>query len=75
MNLEEYRRATGVSYTHIAKVCGVSPAAISLIAGGYQKPGFDLALRIETATNNGVGRENWYPPRPAPISITVGTSV
>jgi hypothetical protein len=74
MTLDEYRRTTGVTYAHIAKQCDVSTSAISQIACGGM-PRFDLAVKIEKATHGLVGRENWFPPRPAEMSITIGTSV
>ena len=74
MTLQEYRNLFGVSYSHIARKCEVSMAAISQIATGKLNPSFDLAVLIETATAGNVPRDNWYPPRRAPISITVGTS-
>jgi DNA-binding transcriptional regulator YdaS (Cro superfamily) len=72
MTLFEYRRVYGISYARIGKWCGVSPASISQIAAGIQKPTFDLALKIEHATDGRVLRDNWYPPRPADITITIG---
>jgi DNA-binding transcriptional regulator YdaS (Cro superfamily) len=72
VNLQEYQKKTNASYSHIAKKCGVSPARISQIAMGGAKPGFSLAVAIETATDGQVGRENWYPPRPPDASATIG---
>jgi len=74
MTLQEYRTRFGVSYSHISRLCNVTQAAISLIANDKLKPSFDLAVKIEAATSGHVGRDIWYPPRPAPISITIGVS-
>jgi len=73
-NLEKYCKETGISYAHIARLCGVSSATISLIAGDNHVPRFELALKIEIATHGLVGRENWFPPRPAQVSITIGAT-
>lgn len=64
MTLKEYHTTTGVTYAHIARLCGVSGAAVSQIANGYVTPTFGLAVKIEKATGGHVGRDNWYPSQP-----------
>lgn len=72
MKLEEYRIKYGVSYAHIAHQCNYSAAMISQIATGRHSPSFELALLIEKATHGMVPRDNWFPPRAAPVTITIG---
>lgn len=72
MDLATYKRKTGINYSHIAFVCDVTTAMISEIAAGRKTPSFSLAVKIEKATGGCVPRDNWYPPRPADITITVG---
>ena len=74
MTLEQYRKSTGVSYTYIAGKCDCSITMISETAAGRNTPSFELALKIEAATNGQVSRENWYPSRPPEISITIGAT-
>jgi DNA-binding transcriptional regulator YdaS (Cro superfamily) len=70
--LSEYKARTGISYSHIARLCGVVPATISQIAAGPHTPSFDLAVKIEEATNGHVSRHTWFPPQPREIEITIG---
>lgn len=62
MNLPEYKRRFGVQYKFIAEKCGCTPEMISMVATGKIKPSFDLAAKIEMATNGYVSHENWYQP-------------
>jgi len=61
MTLSDYKRETGITYSHIARQCQVTPAMISQVAAGSIKPSFDLARRIEEVTKGEVSRETWYP--------------
>ena len=71
MTLSDYKRETGITYSHIARQCHVTPAMISQVAAGSIKPSFDLARRIEAATGGNVSRETWYPDT-AVIELTIG---
>jgi hypothetical protein len=64
MTLAEYKAQFGVSYRHISRVCDCHPKYMERIGRGEIKPSFDLAVKIEHATNGHVPRDNWYPPRP-----------
>lgn len=75
MTLTEYRESFGVSFAFIARACGVSSNAIGQVSSGKLKPSFDLAVKIENATQGRVARDNWYPPRRADVSITIGASL
>jgi DNA-binding transcriptional regulator YdaS (Cro superfamily) len=70
MDLSTYKRTTGTTYSHIARICGVTSAMISQVAAGSH-PSFELALKIEKATNGSVGRENWFPSRSPVASIVI----
>ena len=72
LNLSDYKRVTGITYSEIASRCGVTAAMISLVASGAKTPSFDLAVKIEHATGGIVTRENWYAHRPAEIMISIG---
>jgi hypothetical protein len=74
MDLSEYRKRFRVLYKDIARGCDCTPEMISLVATGKSVPSFDLAVKIEKATNNLVPRDNWYPPRPPDITITIGAT-
>jgi DNA-binding transcriptional regulator YdaS (Cro superfamily) len=62
MTLEEYQAKYGTPYSHIARQCGVTSQAISMIARGLRQPQWELAGCIERATRGEVPRSNWYPP-------------
>jgi len=71
MKLPEYKDKFKVLYKDIARQCGCTPEMISLIATEQKRPSFELAIKIEEATNRWVSHENWYQ-RPAPTAtITV----
>jgi len=72
MDLFEYRNRFRVTYSAIAEQCGCGVPTISRIASGSLSPSFELALKIELATDGHVGRENWYPSRPFEITFSVG---
>ena len=70
MDLKTYRATFNVTYGEIAELCGCGLPTISRIAHKTLIPSFDLARKIESATNGCVGLDNWFPPRP--ISIVIG---
>lgn len=74
MDLSDYKRRFGATYTHIAQKCNVSPATISQVAAGSHTPSFKLAVAIEEATGGRVSRTNWFPPPLAVITITIGAT-
>jgi transcriptional regulator with XRE-family HTH domain len=73
MNLQEYRKTYGVTYSHIAKECNVGVPTISNVANGVMQPSFELAIAIEKATKGYVGRENWYPSDDSEINLDQAT--
>ncbi len=66
MTLEEYvsqniEKGLEISYSSIARDIPCAAAYISMIARGKRRPSYDMARRIEQATNGEVSRFNWYP--------------
>jgi DNA-binding XRE family transcriptional regulator len=74
MNLNQYRKYSGITFRHLAKRCDIDRSTMSLIVTGKQKPSFDLALTIERITGGHVKRDNWYPSAPADVTVNIGAS-
>lgn len=56
-----YVRDAGLSQKAMADTLGVDPSIISRLAAGKMKPGLDLAVAIERATNGKVTAVSWVP--------------
>jgi DNA-binding XRE family transcriptional regulator len=50
ITLHQYRARYGVTYTHLARLCEVSPVTMRNIASGFARPSEELAARIEIHT-------------------------
>jgi hypothetical protein len=72
VTLEQYKKQFKVSFSSIARQCDYSVSYFHGVATGKRRPNFDLALKIERATNGHVGRENWYTAR-SDASIKIKT--
>lgn len=62
MSLEEYISAHGMTNTEFAKLIPCSYSYPSMIIKGKARPGYKMAIRIESVTGGLVPRTNWYPP-------------
>ena len=59
MTLKEYKKRFGVTYVHIAYLCGVQPVTIRNIASGHSRPSKRLASIIHEVTGGHVSNEQW----------------
>lgn len=66
MTLEEWRRASNLTYQAIADLIPCSGSYPHMIATGKAQPGYRMAVRIEQVSNGMVPRTNWYPSEETP---------
>lgn len=63
--LTAYLGDTSTSQAKLADVLGISRSHMSLLVSGERKPGLDLAIAIERATNGAVPASFWVDEFPA----------
>jgi hypothetical protein len=68
MDLIGYRKTSGRSFAHLARLVGVHRHSLSEIAAGRRRPSWRLAGRIELETGGLVERAQWFPPVSDPSS-------
>jgi plasmid maintenance system antidote protein VapI len=64
MKLTDYLEETGEKQTEFAARVGTTDATVSRLVAGNLRPGLDLALRIERATDGKVPPREWEPIEP-----------
>ncbi|OOY20862.1 hypothetical protein BMI86_10165 [Thioclava sp. DLFJ5-1] len=58
-NLKNYLRDSGTTQSKMARVLGISRPYMSQLVGGTRRPGREVAIAIETATNGAVPVKSW----------------
>lgn len=61
MGLKEYIEISGMSYSAFARLIPCAVSYPRLLAEGYARPSFEMAVRIEQLTGGCVPRTRWYP--------------
>lgn len=61
MDLNEWKRVTGGTFTWLASEIPCSTPYPSMLAAGKAHPSYKMACRIEQVTGGMVPRTNWYP--------------
>jgi transcriptional regulator with XRE-family HTH domain len=69
--LTTYLSEASISQAKLSEVLGISRSHMSLLVSGERKPGLDLAVAIERATDGAVPASSWVDevqslPTPAP---------